>query len=289
MARLSRNGFLYLLLAASMTVTCYAAAAADPAVDSKPALQNFAEPAEKVKSRESHALKSDVSYTNYLKAPSVQPPTPVALSASAAGVSFPSVAQPVVQPAVHPASHSIPVPALYSDPQETTMGYVYYYLPQVAEKYYPKLKDLMPYVKHYGYAASRAWQNMPSMRQMADRTFDITSAIGLVLLAPVMLISSVLFLGFIVILFFFPAVSAFGRRRMGRDLSAVEDLNEVFDFDRFLPPEQSRTLASLAARVDDVLDNYMRVFKSDSCLEKFSCQAGQMTSRLGKITEPIIT
>jgi hypothetical protein len=294
MARLSRNGLLCLFLAASMAVTCYAAAAADPAVDSKPAMQNFAEPAEKVKARDSHALKSDVSYTNYLKAPQIQPPTPVALSGSAAGVSFPSIAQPAaqpaVQPAVHPASHSIPVPALYSNPQETTMGYVYYYLPQVAEKYYPKLKDLMPYVKHYGYAASRAWQNMPSMRQMADRTFDITSAIGLVLLAPVMLISSVLFLGFIVILFFFPAVSAFGRRRMGRDLSAVEDLNnEVLDFDRFLPLEQSRTLASLAARVDDVLDNYMRAFKSDTCLEKFSCQAGQMTSRLGKLTEPIIT
>ena len=282
MARLSRNGLLYLLLAASMTVTCLAAAAADPAVDSKPALQNSAE---KVKSRENHALKSDVSYTNYLKASTVQAPTPVALSAPPAAVSFPSVVQPVVQP----ISHSIPVPALYSNPQETTMGYVYYYLPQVAEKYYPKLKDLLPYVKRYGYVASRAWKNMPSMRQMADRTFDITSAIGLVLLAPVMLISSVLFLGFIVILFLFPAVSAFGRRRMGRDLSAVEELNEVFDFDRFLPPEQSRTLASLAARVDDVLDNYMRAFKSDTCLEKFSCQAGQMTSRLGKFTEPIIT
>jgi hypothetical protein len=80
-----------------------------------------------------------------------------------------------------------------------------------------------------------------------------------------MLISSVLFLGFIVILF--PGVSAFGRRRMGRDLSAVEDLNEVIDFDCFLPLEQSRTLVSLAARVDDVLDNYMRAFKSDTCLE----------------------
>ena len=283
MATLSRNGLLYLLLAiASMTVTCLAAAAADPAVESKTPLQNSVE---NVQSRESHSLKSDVSYTNYLKVPLAQAPTPVALSAPAAGVSFPSIAQP----AVHPASQSIPVPALYSNPQETTMGYVYYYLPQVAEKYYPKLKDLMPYVKRYGYVASRAWQNMPSMRQMADRTFDITSAIGLVLLAPVMLISSVLFLGFIVILFLFPAVSAFGRRRMGRDLSAVEDLNEVFDFDRFLPLEKSRTLASLAARVDDVLDNYMRAFKSDTCLEKFSCQAGQMTSRLGKFTEPIIT
>ena len=184
MATSSRNGLLYLLLAiASMTVTCLAAAAADPAVESKTPLQNSVE---NVQSRESHSLKSDVSYTNYLKAPLAQAPTPVALSAPAAGVSFPSIAQP----AVHPASQSIPVPALYSNPQETTMGYVYYYLPQVAEKYYPKRKDLMPYVKRYGYVASRAWQNMPSMRQMADRTFGITSSIGLVLLAPVMLSST---------------------------------------------------------------------------------------------------
>ncbi|KAI9555183.1 hypothetical protein GHT06_017698 [Daphnia sinensis] len=287
MEKLSRN-LLCVLLAASMIAACSAAAAADPALDSKPALQNSADHSEKIKSRESHALKSEASYANYLKspaAPAAPSPVPATLPPPVAGVSFPSRASP----AVHPSSHPIPVPALYSNPHETTMGYVYYYLPQVAEKYYPKLKDLMPYVKNYGHSLSRFWKNMPSMRHMADRTFDITSAVGLVLLAPVMLISSILFLGFIVILFLFPAVSAFGRRRMGRDLSGVEDLNEVFDFDRFLPAEQSRRLASLAARVDNVLDNYMRALKSDTCLEKFSCQAGHMTSRLGKFTEPIIT
>lgn len=283
MDRLPRNGLLCLLLAASMIAACSAAAAADPAIDSKPALKNSAEPFEK-KSRESHALKSEASYTNYLKSPAAPSPVPATLPPPVAGISFPSP----VSSAVHPSSHPIPVPALYSNPQETTMGYVYYYLPQVAEKYYPKLKDLMPYVKNYGHSLSRFWQNIPSMRHMADRTFDVTSAVGLVLLAPVMLISSILFLGFIVVLFLFPAVSAFGRRRMGRDLSGVED-NEVFDFDRFLPAEQSRKLASLAARVDNILDNYMRALKSDNCLEKFSCQAGQMTSRLGKFTEPLIT
>ncbi|XP_057381217.1 uncharacterized protein LOC130703774 [Daphnia carinata] len=285
MYKLSRNCLLCLLLAASMIAACSAAAAADPAIDSKPALLNSADHSEKIKSRESHALKSEASYANYLKSPAAPSPVPATLPPPVAGVSFPSRASP----AVHPSSHPIPVPALYSNPHETTMGYVYYYLPQVAEKYYPKLKDLMPYVKNYGHSLSRFWKNMPSMRQMADRTFDITSAVGLVLLAPVMLISSILFLGFIVVLFLFPAVSAFGRRRMGRDLSGVEDLNEVFDFDRFLPAEQSRRLASLAARVDNVLDNYMRALKSDTCLEKFSCQAGHMTSRLGKFTEPIIT
>lgn len=90
MATLSRNGLLYLLLAiASMTVTCLAAAAVDPAVESKTPLQNSVE---NVQIRESHSLKSDASYINYLKAPLAQAPTPVALSAPAAGVSFPSIA-----------------------------------------------------------------------------------------------------------------------------------------------------------------------------------------------------
>ncbi len=285
MARLSGKSLLCLLLSASMIAACSAAAAADPAVDSKPASQNSAEPVEKINNRESHALKSDVSYTNFLKPPTVPSPTPVS-------VSVPTPAVPVIsQPAIA-ASHSIPVPH-YSNPQDTTMGYVYYYLPQTistVEKYYPKIKDLMPYVKSYGKAAARvSSQFWPGMRQMADRTFDITSAVGLVLLAPVMLVSAVLFLGFIVILFLFPAVSAFGKRRMGRDLSGLEGDNDVFDFDRFLPAEQSRTLASLAAKVDNVLENYMRAFKSDTCLERFSCEAGQITSRLGKFTEPVIT
>lgn len=279
MARLSGKSLLCLLWSASIIAACSAAAAADPAVDSKPASLNSAEPVEKNNNRESHALKSDISYTNFLKPPTVPSPTPV---------SVPTPAVPVIsQPAI-PASHSIPVPH-YSNPQDTTMGYVYYYLPQTistVEKYYPKIKDLMPYVKSYGKAAARVW---PGMRQMADRTFDITSAVGLVLLAPVMLVSAVLFLGFIVILFLFPAVSAFGKRRMGRDLSGLEEDNDVFDFDRFLPAEQSRTLASLAAKVDNVLENYMRALKSDTCLERFSCEAGQITSRLGKFTEPVIT
>lgn len=269
----------FALLATSMVAICSAAAAADPAINSKPTLLNSAEPVvEKKKSenRESHALKSDDSYANYLKTPTVANSLPASTQAVAAS-------QPVPQPLV-PSAHPVPVP-VYSNPHETTMGYVYYYLPTV-EKYYPKLKDLMPYVKHYGKMASRAW---PSMRQAADRTFDITSAIGLVLLAPVMIISSVLFLGFIIVLFLFPAVSAFGRRRMGRDLSAVEDDNEVFDFQQFLPADQSRAFASLAARVEGMLDNYRRALKSDTCLERVSCEAGQITSRFGKYAEPIIT
>ena len=84
---------------------------------------------------------------------------------------------------------------------------------------------------------------------MADRTFDITSALGLVLLAPIMLLFRIRFLGFIVIIYLFPAVSAVGKRRMGR-LDRDND-----DFDRFLPAEQSRTLASIAAKVDNELEN----------------------------------
>ena len=95
-----------------------------------------------------------------------------------------------------------------------------------------------------------------------------------------MLLFRIRFLGFIVIIYLFPAVSAVGKRRMGR-LDRDND-----DFDRFLPAEQSRTLASIAAKVDKELENYMRALKSDTWLERFSCEAGKITSRLGEFTEP---
>ena len=277
MVRLSGQALFCLILTTSTMAKCSAVAIADPAIDSKPALKNAAEVIEKDSSnnRESHAMKSDVSYSNYLKPPNVPAPPK----------ELPTV--PPSLPAV-PASQPIPVP-VYSNPHETTMGYVYYYLPTV-EKYYPKLKDLMPYFKRYEKSAmqhvSRAW---PAMRQMADRTFDLTSAIGLVILAPALFVSMILFLGFVVILFLFPAVSAFGKRRMGRDLNGVEENHDAFDFDSLLPLEQSRSLVTLAARVDNVLENYKRALQSDACLERLSCEAGHFSSRIGKFAEPMIT
>ena len=95
-----------LCLAASVIAVCSAAVAADPAVDSKPFLHNSIEPIEKSNNRESHALKSDVSYANYLK--SVLSPTPASLPASSAPVNS-------EQP------DSIPFPH-YSSPSDTTMG-----------------------------------------------------------------------------------------------------------------------------------------------------------------------
>lgn len=248
-----------LVMAAWMVAACWAAAAVDG--KSSPlnsAVEPDAAKAVEKKEREGHALRSDsASYASYLTAPAPAPVQP---------------ARPIPQP-VH-------------SPSGTTMGYVYYYLPTV-QKYYPKLRDLIPYFRRLTPAASRAW---PMVQQAADRTFDLGAAFALVFLAPALLISSVLFLVFIVFLMAFPAVSAFGKRRSGRDLSGLDDPDQVFDFDQFLPPEQSRKLATLAAQVDGYLEAYKRAFKSESCLEKFSCEAGQMSlGRLGKfVTEPVI-
>ena len=271
MTKLPGNRLAVLLLAAvSLTSVCSAIASSDPAaaLDFKPV---FVESVVNIENRKSRTLKSD--------------DTPVLHPLPLSSIAFPSA---------HPDSYSTPETTSYNNLDEY-MSSFYHKKPKVAEKYSSKLKNLMPYIKSRGNAAdiaSRIWQNIPSRHEIVDRTIGaITSkltAIGLIFLSPIILVTAVLFVAFAGILFLFPAVSAFGRRRVGRDLS-VEDLNHVFDFDRFLPPEQSRTLASFAARLDSVLDTYMNYYKNDSCLERYSCEAGQMTSRWGKFIEPIIT
>jgi hypothetical protein len=310
MAQLRGKMLICLWLAASFIAACSAAAVAEPAVSSKASSLNSAvQPvdAEDVgvskgseKQRESHALRSDTaSYTSYITAPAsvpVQAAAPLPAPAPTSAAALPAVSAAAASTSLYPAlqrqptsqnQQPLPVP-IYSNPQDTTMGYVYYYLPQ-AEKYYPKLKDLIPYIRSFSPFMARAW---PTMRQVADRTFDIGSALGLVVLAPALLISSVLFLIFIVFLLAFPAVSAFGKRRMGRDLSGLEDPDQLFDFDQFLPAEQSRKLATLAARVEQMLESYMVALKSDSCLERVSCEAGHISNRfgdrIGRISEPIV-
>lgn len=83
-------------------------------------------------------------------------------------------------------------------------------------------------------------------------------------------------------LFLFPALSAFGKRRLGRSV------DDAVDFDRLVPTEQSTAWADLAARVDLLVDSYARSLKSEGCMERLSCQAGQITNRLGKFTSPVI-
>jgi len=263
--------FVVALLMASM-IGCSSAAAA-AAVDGKPSQRNSAiaveeKPIDKESStRESKDLKSDATYSNY----ALYGPAPAATAA------YHAQADQQVQP--------YPVPSTsYSDPHETTMGFVYYYLPTV-EKYYPKFRDLLPFLKRYTPTFARAW---PMMRTAADRTFGITSAIGLLLLAPILVVSVVGFLGFLIFLFLFPAVSAFGRRRIGRDVGDENVYADEHDFDNLLPAHESRRFATLAARVDNMLDGYMRALKSESCLEKVSCEAGQLTNRLGKVASPLI-
>lgn len=272
---MSAKWLLCALLATSMAASCWAAAAADPAIHSKPSKINSAEPAEvKEGKRESHALRSDASYLDYVRPPKALP--------KEATVALPPIPLAPLPPANLHHQRPIPTP-IHSNPNETTMGFVYYYLPQTDK--YQKLKDLWPYFRSFERMAARAW---PSVRKAADRTFDIGSALSLVVLAPVLLVSSVLFLVFMVVLFFFPAVSAFGKRRMGRDLSGLDDPDKAFDFDQFLPAEQSRTFATLAARVDNMLESYRQALGSDTCMERLSCEAGQITSRFGKMTQPII-
>ena len=292
MNQFRRKMLIVLWLTASLAAIGSAAAVAEPAISSKSSPLNSAvQPVDDVvskgteKQRESHALRSDTaSYASYITAPAtvqVQAAAPLPAPAPTASA-LPAVSAASLYSAPQ-RQQPVPVP-VYSNPQDTTMGYVYYYLPQ-AQKYYPKLKDLVPYIRSFTPYMARAW---PTMRQVADRTFDIGSALGLVVLAHALLISSVLFLVFVLFLLAFPAVSAFGKRRMGRDLSGLEDPEQTFDFDQFLPAEQSRKLATLAARVEQMLESYIVALKSDSCLERVSCEAGHISNRFGRLSEPIV-
>lgn len=199
---------------------------------------------------------------------------------------------PSVQQLIHP--YSIPdAPFLYSKLNEYSCSFK---MLKLAEKYSSKLKNRMPInlKPHVAVAASRVWRTIPSRSEIADKTgFGIITTTLQNLLNPYLYIFGPIFLAasiLALLLNFLFNITPAGRRRVGRNLSIAEDLNEVFDFDLFSPAEQSKYLASLSARLDRMLDAYMIAYKDDTCMEKYSCQAGgQMTSRIGRLTEPIIT
>lgn len=89
----------------------------------------------------------------------------------------------------------------------------------------------------------------------------LTSAVRLLaMLFPIPIFGGILAFGLTI-----PALSAagiypFGGRKR-RDLMDVNSLN--FDIDRYLTFEQSRSLASLAALVEHVLENYVFASKRD--------------------------
>lgn len=281
MALLTRKCLLCLILAMSLVSSCLATA--DAASDSKASSKNSVPPLKRLRSRAGQAIQSEVSYANYYPLPAHQYPTPALVSP---GIAYPSFHQPSIYGNYYPA----PAPPAYHNPHQAPVTTPpYEALASVAEKYYPTFNELIPYMQSPGNIASRVWQKIPPVRQIADRTLNaITSVIGITVIAPALILTLILFAAFVAILNLFPAVSAFGRRDIGHQLFGLNDLNEVFHFDRFLPFQQSRALASLAARVGSVLDTYMDVFKSDTCLERYSCEAGKMTSWIDKFTEPLI-
>ena len=100
----------------------------------------------------------------------------------------------------------------------------------------------------------------PAVRD-AQPVSALTSAFRLLaMLFPIPIFGGILAFGLTI-----PALSAagvypFGGRKR-RDLADVDSLN--FNIDRYLTFEQSRSLASLAALVEHVLDNYIFASKRD--------------------------
>lgn len=118
-----------------------------------------------------------------------------------------------------------------------------------------------------GYAAVAASRrNSPSRREVAADG-DINSKLSDLIISNMQVFGPIIITYFIAsfivqrfeLLFLGSATT--DRRRVGRNLYvAVEDFNEVLDFDHFLPTEQSRKLASLAARLDIVRSKPTRMF-----------------------------
>jgi len=241
--------FICLLIVASVVANSEAQALAS--VDDKSSTNQIVEAVDSQgQQRESHDMKSDDTYLNYAAAPGSVPDY------------YPSsLPQPIL------------APSFSSNPNDTTMGFVYYYLPTV-EKYYPKFRDLLPYLKSlFGHdpMARKA-----IVRRAADRKLTVVSrnlSQYLTSFFPLFgLITTVLgYLAIIIVLISDPSYrgSRFGRR--------VESESS-----------QSRALVQLAARVDDMVESYAKTMKSEGCLERLSCHAGQITSRLGKFTSPVV-
>ncbi|XP_057381316.1 uncharacterized protein LOC130703874 [Daphnia carinata] len=170
-------------------------------------------------------------------------------------------------------------PTVYRNPEENATGSIYYDLVQLRNKYYPKIKDLMRYVQNFENAASRVRENSPGLNHIAERVTDVKAAIGFLLSIPLIICCSAYFLnllvlGGIVIGFNGWDLGTLGRRRMLRDLSAINNQSQVFDFDHHLTSDQSMTLALLVARVDSVLSNYTLSSEGDTQSIRFVEPAG---------------
>ncbi|XP_046436794.1 uncharacterized protein LOC124188300 isoform X3 [Daphnia pulex] len=290
MARSSGSWLLSFLLAASLTAAAPSAInSTDPALDLKPV---FFESVKNLENRKVQALQSDESHANYVRYKmSQQSATSLPLS--------PNIDFPSAQQLIHPDTYSIPDAPSYNKLNEYSSSIKM--LKLQAEKYSSKLKNRMPInlKPHVAVAASRVWRTIPSRSEIADRAaFGIFTTLQNLLTPDLFIFGPIFLVAFVLTLLvnFFFGLTPVGRRRVGRNLSSIdklsiaEDLNEIFDFDIFLPAGQSRNLASLSARLDRMLDAYRTAYKDDTCMEKYSCQAGgQMTSRIGRLTEPIIT
>lgn len=257
MNKLPKNfWFLYLLLASPGATS----SADDPALNSKPVLYNSAESLEKFKIQK--VFKPDVRRnTSYVKA-----------AENSTAIEF----LPAIQQPTFPASLSNVLPFMHQN--QSFLSSLYYNLPQVTKSYFPKLGELIPYVKRNENGLPRAWQNVPVIRQMASRSLDIKAAIGFLIFIPLLLCCSAFFfnviaLGAVVIGYNAYDLSTLGRRslekRSMRDWFAIVDfnkldLNKVFSFDLLLSPDQSRTLFAIATNVEKALSNYKRSLKSDT-------------------------
>ncbi|KAI9555181.1 hypothetical protein GHT06_017696 [Daphnia sinensis] len=230
MTVLSRNWLLCILLAVVTKAVCLAT---DSALYSN--RQNSDEAVVKLKNPDIRLHKSKRSSADYTEA-------------TTSPFSSPSVVEQSTFPTV------------YRYPEANTTESIYNDLLQLKNKYYPKIKDLMRYVQNFENTAARVRENSAGLNHIAERVTDVKAAIGFLLSIPLIICCSaylfnLLVLGGIVIGYNGWDLGTLGRRRMLRDLSAVNNQSHIFDFDR-LSSDQSMTLALLVARVDSVLSNY---------------------------------
>jgi len=255
--------FAYLLLASTRA----SSSIADPALHSKPVFHNSAETPGQLKFQE--VLRTDILDDSCVnKEPTTENSTAIEfLSAISHQPTF-------------PASQSILLPTPYPYQNESSRMSAYYNVPKIAKMHYPKIRDVIPYVKRNGNVIAKAWKKLPFVRQTP--TYDLgtrlKAAVGFISYVPLLICCTafffnVLLLGVIAVGYNVWDLTTLGqagaqKRGMGNWYAIVDlnkfDFKKIFSFDFFLSSDHSRTLATLAANVEKALIDYNNSLKSDA-------------------------
>lgn len=183
--------------------------------------------------------------------------------------------------------------SLTSDPLETAIGYVYYYVP-TAENYLPKydakkmLEPAMSYVMSH-MPDVRSYMRtlvMPRLRRMVENNGERLQGYSNNVVSMIAGLASTA--GVVAT---FPALAGRKKREISNEIDESPIMNELAPL-----VFEHEVLEMLGKHVDKILKSYMQVLAQPECAERFMCESGDMTNKLGgsalkpilKMIEPFV-